>query len=385
MDASDVFAEIHPTSISNPDRYAPDTEGSRARKRAPLPPQSERFRQASKKPVPQAPANFSAVPSNTDRTVRPGEPPSGPRNLSQAPPTRPSGRRGSRFDNSANGQPAVGFPVDSMEIDRPARNIPSGESNFSDRYAQDPQFSSVPKGPRAMVKSNPPQHVSAPGAYGNTRPLPSEPSAAVRMRNRAPPPHMTFGPGGRPLGTPFGPGNDTVEPAPRRYEGVPDGPSQLRQNQNPVAIEARVQDVRDPTKRGGRMKLTGTNNVPIGNRRSHSSTPVQEVPPQRSPVDRSRPLPSTFDVNPERYEAKPQDDYSPASHNRSLPLPQNEAGYRRQQPVVPNRSNVEYRTQNLSLEEYPNQYPRPDDPYAQDDRRQSHPRYIPYGKKLSSQ
>ena len=290
-------------------------------KRAPLPPQSDRFREVSRtsRPppvVPPLPTGNYRVPSysqESDRSARSAangsSAPSGPRGSAQLPVeqgrseadtgTRPSsGRTRTRFDNIA--PPPTAFAVatpqpertrDTMDVDYPSRgSVPRNDDGpyrqgaITRDRAVEPSMSAVPTGPRAMSRQSsgyPPQAppsvpptqgfpsrpfpivTSGPGKAGPLPPRSSRerpehlPASSTRVGNQGPPPSRMYDNGRA--------GPDIEGTTDRLRSNTSQDHSNLvsfhRLARNLCLI--RHQDLR--TSLGS--KLSGTNNIPIANKR----------------------------------------------------------------------------------------------------------------------
>ncbi|OBZ78279.1 hypothetical protein A0H81_02677 [Grifola frondosa] len=319
------------------DSPASQVDQSRTRKRLPLPPQSMRFLEASRNPsaLPinagqgssSLPLPSQAVASTTQpqRFTNPvNDMPSGPRRqappgredeidrTTRVPPTKPaSGRIRTRFDNPAP-VPIVpqDVPVpterDAMDVDHPPSSrmshlqinegLPrSSHGMYADRPGMVSPADAVPRGPRAMTRgSMPPQELQ---------------SASSRVKPKAP----AQGPGGEGWGErrdredsfskyPRGPAAGPDMPG-RRFDGPPD-----RQDtrMHPIADSKQqvlnTRDIRDlpsrPSRRSNDIPLaparvSGTNSVPIGNKKGYVTDAEGES--LRSPIDRYRPMDKSFE------------------------------------------------------------------------------------------
>lgn len=187
-------------------------------------------------------AGYSDVPSGPRNQVYPTSKEQDGDRSARAPPTKPSGRRGTRFGETSQGSitGSSSQARDVMSLDAPRHPIQRTEeprsrptSMYSDRSANDMQIDSLPKGPRAMTQGN------QSSVYSQTvAGSPSGPYATVRqpqdvrVRQRALPPHLANGLDGRgtlrerdlPPTTPKGPaaGNVIGGPSYRRTGGVGD-------------------------------------------------------------------------------------------------------------------------------------------------------------------
>ncbi|KAI0088989.1 hypothetical protein BDY19DRAFT_161006 [Irpex rosettiformis] len=236
---------------SNSSNFTPvdSMELSRSRKRQPLPPQSARFREASKKPAPPEP--IAPVPGTQYSGVR-NQPPHSTRD----PPTGPSGRGRNRVDSGI----VQAREIDVMELDHLPLSRPP-PARIASSVAADKGIGSPsmpPTGPRAMSKIS-----------GQPHPL-TPPSATQELSwQRPPPPH-------------------------------------LRQDIY-SAIAGDQQDIPSRSARHSR-KVTGSNSTPLGeNRRQPPEPPRLDIP--TAPVaDRYRqlPTPTHLEVERNRY----VDDYS---------------------------------------------------------------------------
>lgn len=178
------------------------------RKRQPLPPQSTRFKEASKfpsspvAPAPNAPPSRPAVqdgripngPSSMYADV-----PSGPRNqnkgLQADVASRTSSKTFSRFDNTAIPSRA---DASAMDVDYPLPSKPQAQRrndegiprSVSATHLNDMQLESIPKGPRAMAG----KMAAPPASYPSQANKQDMTRSPANMRGgklpRQPPPHM---------------------------------------------------------------------------------------------------------------------------------------------------------------------------------------------------
>ncbi|CAL1708504.1 unnamed protein product [Somion occarium] len=339
------------TPNSLPQRPSSTQESDQPRrKRQPLPPQSTRFKEASK--FPSTPAIPPPAPTLPPAPSRPRESQdarflNGPINVYADVPSGPrsktKGLQGDlmpRVPSKAYPAPPIVAPTQqeprAMDVDypQPVRSQPprrpddslarSTSSTHLDRQVSDMQSESIPKGPRAMTKMNMPGGYGPPASFppaptSKGTPEPSRSPAAMRgrpLQGRPPPPHMAANPDVWPHrreSIPTGPG--TPGAAPQRFEDTrdtaPGGPSKRRLSSARESMASKPADVREsserplrriaPTPSAPAMKLSGTNNIPIGTRRT---APVTEQPlaaPLR-PAERFRSTPGL--PPPDRLEIK---------------------------------------------------------------------------------
>lgn len=178
-----------------------------ARKRPPLPPQSEHFREISRgRPVTDAPPTSYPVPYPPPRQADSHVAARGSVSYLDASSTSRGHRvilsREQDLDRGGRNPPSRSRyddkrPEDAMDVDYPSQTSRSGSSRGdqprlrgNDRPSLDLQMDTLPKGPRAMSKAH--------GSLSHTpSPSPVLPSVPIRMPEpssarpqRAPPPHM---------------------------------------------------------------------------------------------------------------------------------------------------------------------------------------------------
>ncbi|KAI0071407.1 hypothetical protein K474DRAFT_628817 [Panus rudis PR-1116 ss-1] len=352
------------TTALLPSRFPPsEPELIRAfsgRKRAPLPPQSERFKQSKAPdvfvpPTPAAMMETKRAPPNANTPMRPGsaytDVPSGPRN--QGPPNKAGGRARTRFDAPGPVPLAGGGGGDSyaMDIDPPVISRPPASAlrrddphpprpTYLERNNSEMQVDPAPpRGPRAMYGAGsapaPPATYAGPGPRGSGDSAGMGPGQGMPGGRpaRQPPPHMTVQAGWAPEP------NRSAGPTPSRFDDVrdyPPGGSSARRNE---PLESRMQDTRDPpvprqgrgAPAGPQVKLSGTNATPIGTRRNVPTGPMADSPvtPQ-PPADRFRGPPTSEPAG--RFSGQQARGYpeekSPTTRYRE-PLPPADAPHRR--------------------------------------------------------
>ncbi|KZT18940.1 hypothetical protein NEOLEDRAFT_1183847 [Neolentinus lepideus HHB14362 ss-1] len=286
------------------------------RKRAPLPPQSERFREAANKrpapPPPQSPSGAYPEPGPSYAGGGPRNqypPPSAPvRDAShpdfaqgRLPPSGPSAgstrTRPSRFQNDA--VPPQFLDRDAMEIDIALPRSVSTNRAGPSTYDRDPQ-ESLPKGPRAMAhrlstSGYPAANATAPSptAMYPSRQVAQQEMLPPRLRDRSPPPHFTRSDARGTYPTPV-----TAE-MPSRFDGSASfGPRDVHQQEVPDARKVapvdfpkgrRQSETKPPSSTlGVRPKLSGTNSVPIANKRMFGAAPVAPPPLPNAPMSVDR-------------------------------------------------------------------------------------------------
>ncbi|KAI0945730.1 hypothetical protein AcW1_001884 [Taiwanofungus camphoratus] len=249
-------------------------------------------------------------------------------------PAATLGRSGSRFDNppqlSARDFPTsmerVGMEIDETPYrlstlrihERPAR---ANAGMYADRLGADVQTDVPPRGPRAMASRSttnpmyppppPSPLISHTASYSNARPtqLHEMTSGAGGLRSRPSQSELTGGEGWRerrdrsdaPPRFPKGP-IVNQEYTSRRFDDVKyRGPTDMGNRQMEEAPEPVHQDMRGPRESlthynhsatddppAPPLPVSGTNSVPIGNRRGPSDL-GPELPRSRSPVQQYRP------------------------------------------------------------------------------------------------
>ncbi|GJE93695.1 hypothetical protein PsYK624_098550 [Phanerochaete sordida] len=317
-----IERDVHQSSVAEPPN---------SKRRLPLPPQSDRFREVAKaRPESPLPAPSAAPRSlepyqNTRASVSYPDAPSAPRSHHIPPLSREQDydRRGdtrARYEDpptrhSQRGRDAMDVDYPPPQVSRAAARdeLPPSRPRGVDRPSLDLQTSSLPKGPRAMSRSN--------GSLSQTTPSPSPvlPSHPIRMPEpigrvaRGPPPHLQSDVGPPPRGP-------APPSAPRSY----DYPEDNRRGRSRDFPETRHQE--PPPPRSSRRdeavsvsvsgssalpKLSGTNSTPMGARRSYTPNPVEQplrlppAMPERTPTQHS----------PESYRATPRAAYSETPYN----------------------------------------------------------------------
>ncbi|TFK49260.1 hypothetical protein OE88DRAFT_403916 [Heliocybe sulcata] len=339
------------------------------RKRVPLPPQSERFREAATgRPVapPQSPVGVypESGPAHAGGgggiarrpSINVGVP-SGPRNhpppsvplrnvnhpdfaQGRLPPSGPSAAatrtRPSRFQSDV--PPMQSVDRDAMEVDIPpaSRAVAMNRAGPS-AYDRDPQ-ETLPKGPRAMAHrlstgGYPVAHAAAappPTIMYPPRQTVQQEMLPPRLRDRSPPPHMARG-DTRGL-YPTAVNAERPSRFERTADVVPrDGPLQeiteLRKGQIIQAAPdflngPRQSEAKQPhIMTGQKPKLSGTNSVPIANMRTFGSAPAAPLVPNSSTLADRYPVRMDVDREPpsrSRYPNNQEQDIAPYERGREV-------------------------------------------------------------------
>ncbi|KAF8804630.1 hypothetical protein BYT27DRAFT_7259107 [Phlegmacium glaucopus] len=289
-------ARSHPSDF---DRSSPDHVGqSSHRKRAPLPPQATTFLTSSTAHTRDAPSHSSSAPV-APRSFADGSVPLGPRSMihvNEEPQSRSGPTGGSEYDRDRSRNP-------SRQLDRVSNNYPPPPINIAmDVDDEGPSSTRRPPSPAShrTLKNGPKQYqeddVESPG--GPRWPSNRSTTGGPSRQTASPVPSVLSGPeNGRPTGrtsstlAPPPPGDSYGET--RDFErSRREEPSRRKEERIDRYPETRSNSRGRPAeyKRPPAQPVSGTNNIPIGNRKS--------LPPSLPPLPASS-LPLVTGYNPD--------------------------------------------------------------------------------------